>query len=260
MSALEGRHVVVTRPAHQAASFVAALRAVGAIPILFPTIEIAPISDFAQLDHALLRLSEYDWVVFTSANGVQIAAQRMAALGITREQFPKTRIAAIGPMTASTLEQANLRADLVPPEYIAESLFRALRSEETLSGRRVLLLRASAARPALLNLLRDASAIVHQIELYDTVRGTPTAQAFAELRHGIDAVTFTSPLTVRYFAELLGEDAANLTRDALSAAIGPITAQAVQLIALPFRAQIVASRYTAAGLIDALIAAYTKSG
>jgi len=256
MSALEGQRVVVTRPAHQAESFAAALRAVGATPILFPTIQIAPIVDFAPLDYALLHLAEYDWLVFTSTNGVQIAVERMAVLGLTRARFPTTRIAAIGPATANTLDKAGLHADLVPPEYVAESLFNVLNNTVALTGRRVLLLRASEARPALLTLLRTAGAIVTQVDLYNTVRGAPPPEVFAELNNAIDTVTFTSPLTVRYFAELLGADAASIARGTLAATIGPITAQALQQSALPFRAQITARRYTTAGLIDALLAAY----
>jgi uroporphyrinogen-III synthase len=249
---LTGKRIVITRAETQADGFADALRAVGAVPLLFPTIALTPTTDSAALDAALSALPQFDWLIFTSVNGVRFAMDRLAALGLTTAIFSRVRVAVIGPATAQALAQHNIHVDLQPGEFVAEALLAALANDQPLTGRRFLLLRAEAARPLLRDELQALGGQVTEIPVYQTQVGAPSADAYAQLRAGFDCVTFTSPLTARYFCALLGEDAAILTRDALIACIGPITDKAVVELGLPYRDKQVAESYTVPGLLALL--------
>lgn len=284
---LAGRRVVVTRPAAQAQDLVRRLRSLGAEPVLEPAIEIQPVEESGALDRALQRLGAYDWVVFTSANGVRHAWQRLEALGLDetledgergrRSGLP--RVAVIGPGTAAALERRGVRPDYVPREYVAEALAAGLPAGP---GAAVLLLRADIARPALRELLRARGMRVEEVAAYRTVarsagrsareaadercgatRSRPAGESGAGeagvgsegLRPGaavghaerIDAVTFTSASTVRGYLRAAGAAPAG----AAVVCIGPITAHAAR--ALGLRVDAVAECYTAEGLVEALV-------
>jgi uroporphyrinogen III methyltransferase/synthase len=261
---LAGRCILVTRPSGQAGSLVEALRELGAEAVVRPGIEVRPLEDTAELDRALSRLGSYDWVVFTSASGVRHVWERMEALGMGLEEALEDGehgrrpgqpcVAAIGPGTAAALERRGVRPDYVPAEYVAEALAAGLPGA---AGAAVLLLRADLARPALRELLAARGARVDDVAAYRTLDASDAAGATgpgerrnadgAAAREGrIDAVTFTSPSTVRGYLRAAGA----LPAGAAVVCIGPITARAARELGL--RVDAVAQRYTVAGLVEAL--------
>src|SRR5215470_12855382 len=171
---LHGRRILVTRASEQAEAFSERLRALGAIPVEFATIRIVPPEDWEPLDDALRRLCGagwYDWLVFTSVNGVRTCLERLRSLGYPAPG--NVRTAAIGPATAAALAHYGITADLVPGEYIAESVAAALiddaqRRNQPLAGKRVLLARAAEARNVLVSELQGAGAVVDVVAAYRT--------------------------------------------------------------------------------------------
>lgn len=242
--------VLVTRPRRQSDEFAQALRRAGIEPVLFPVIEIAPPVDTASLDHALLRLASYDWIVLTSVNGVEALWNRMRHLGIAR--LPeKARLAAIGPKTAAALRERGVTPDFVPEQYIAEAILPGLGD---LHGRWVLLPRADLARPDLARLIQLQGGVAHEIAVYRTLPAQPDPQALQSLRLGVDVVAFTSSSTVRNFAALArraGLDPLNLPGNPRFACIGPITAATAHQEGFPVAA--VALEYTTQGLLQAIL-------
>lgn len=246
---LSGKRILITRPRAQAGEFAGLLRAAGAQPVIFPVIDIAPPEDVAALDRSLSELECYDWLVLTSVNGVEAVWARMEALGI--EGLPAgLRLAAIGPKTARALEERGCPPDFVPDEYVAEAILPGLGD---LRGRRVLLLRADLARPALAQAIEAAGGTAHEVVAYRTIPARPDPEALDELRLGVDLVTFTSSSTVRCFAALVREaglDPLALQGEPLFACIGPITAQTARSEGFPVN--LIAEEYTTVGLIRAL--------
>jgi uroporphyrinogen III methyltransferase/synthase len=259
---LLGRRIVVTRPRAQAGDLAAALEDLGADVELFPTIAIAPAPDPAVLDRAVAAAGGYDWIVFTSVNGVRIFFERVDALGRDVRDLAGARIAAIGPETAAELERRLVRPAVVPEDYRAEGLLAAL-GGAALDGRRVLLPRAEGARAILPDELRARGAHVDEVIAYAAVApadadvdGMRAALASGE----IDAITFTSSSTVRNFAALVGpEPVAALARATrpLVACIGPVTAATARELGL--RVDVVPERYTAAALADALASRFCNA-
>ncbi|HYP19088.1 MAG TPA: uroporphyrinogen-III synthase [Chloroflexia bacterium] len=252
---LQGRRIVVTRARKQAGGLVEELRALGAEPLECPAISIAPLEDFAELDAAIARLESYDWVVFTSVNGVEVFASRMPHLGMDAAALCSRRLAAIGPATRSRLEELGCAVAFMPESYVAEAIVEQIGD---VRGCRVLLPRADIARKALAEGLRQLGAQVDEVAAYRTVHGdaaAPLAQQLA--RHAVDAVTFTSSSTVRYTIEGLvqaGLDehgAVELLNGAAVVCIGPITAATAKACGLNVTA--VASTYTTDGLVEALV-------
>jgi porphobilinogen synthase len=227
----------------------------GADPVLFPTIKIEPIADNLRLDGAIGELAAYDWIVFTSVNGVIVfcgqnvqACQLLIAAG-------RPRVAAIGPATAEELRQRGVRVDLIPEEYVAERIVEGLGD---VSGKRVLLPRARRARRALREELERRGATVDEVPVYDTATEVASPTALEEVRGGVDVVTFTSSSTVESFAELLGDDAVRVLAEATTACIGPVTAATVEK--LGGTADIVARTFTTEGLVDAIASHFTDVG
>ena len=240
-SMLTNRRTVVTRPASQAESLCRLLRGAGAIPIRFPTIRLVRVPGWQAVKAALSRVQEYDWVVFTSVNGVQYALEWMKA------PWPATtKVAAIGPATRHALESRGVAVHYMPVEYRAERLADGIDRE------RVLLLRARGARPQLKLLLQARGMRVEEVAVYYADTNRPPQAAFDALQAGVDAVTFTSASTARSYAALQGTD----VRGAVVACIGPVTAQAA--MELGFKVHAVATQYTTQGLVDALKAHYGR--
>lgn len=255
MNSLAGRRIVVTRAPHQAAELASALQECGAVPILYPCIEIAPPGDYAPLDAALRDASrgEYDWLVLTSANTVMILNQRLEALGINLAGALK--VASVGPATVQSAERLlGTPTSLIPEKFVAEALAEALSPEQ---GTRILLPQADQARPVLAQSLIASGAAVKVIEAYRTVRGSGGADVPQMLaRREIDAITFTSASTVTNFAARMVDEGGSLDDcDAVYiACIGPITAEAVHEIGL--RVDILPETHTLEGLIAGLIEFY----
>jgi uroporphyrinogen III methyltransferase/synthase len=258
---LAGRRVVVTRPRAQADELAARLEDLGADVVLFPTIEIAPPRDLAALDRAVATAGTYDWILFTSANGVRMFFERLVALRRDVRDLAGVRIAAIGPETAAELERRLVRPALVPAEYRAEGLLASLAAGDV-RGRRFLLPRAAGARAILPDELRASGATVDEVIAYEAV--APADADVDGLRAaladgGIDVLTFTSSSTVRNFAALVGSDpVAAIARAGrpLVACIGPVTAETAREIGL--RVDVVPDAYTAEALAGALVARFCK--
>lgn len=247
---LVGLRVVITRPEAQSETLCEQLRQAGAVPILFPVITIAPPEPGGALDQALRRLSEYDWIIFTSVNGVKQFRIRLAdVLGIPLAQLQGIpgftgKIAVIGPKTAATLRQYGIKVNVLPTEYRAEAILDTIGE---VRGQHILLPRADIARAELAIGLRMRGAIVEEVAAYRTLPATPPPVAFEQLRQGVDVVTFTSSSTVRHFVALTrGLDCG----DPAIACIGPVTAETARQMGL--RVDIVADEYTVDGLFRAL--------
>ena len=248
---LAGKRIVVTRPAPQAPELAEPLQALGATPILFPTIAIHPMEDSSRLDDAIGQISAgaYDWVIFTSVNGVAIFWERLEALDRDGSIFDGVKVAAIGPATGDALADQGVVADYIPDEFVAEAIADGLGD---MSGRRVLLPRAAIARKTLAEMLSEQGAEVEEVATYQTLPAEPGVAALSELRNA-DIFTFTSSSTVRNFVELVGgpKAAVKLTRGAHVACIGPITAGTAEEMGMV--PHIVAEDYTIGGLVAALV-------
>ncbi|MGH2537168.1 MAG: uroporphyrinogen-III synthase [Candidatus Promineifilaceae bacterium] len=247
---LQGKRIVITRSQEQAEALSDRLTQLGARPILCPTVQFVPLLA-EPLEKALRQLGRYDWLIFTSGNAVDYFFQRLAAIHDLGANGPEVwpRVAASGPATAQKLREHQLEPAFIPDELIGERLAVGLGD---LAGQRVLLPRAKIGRPELVDLLRQQGAIVDEIPLYDTIAAAPDPQALAELARGFDAVTFTSPSTVRNFLQILEEAEALRSRldRAVIACLGPVTAG--QATACGLTVHIIAAEYTADGLAQAL--------
>lgn len=252
---LQGRRIVVTRAQAQAGALVAQLRALGAEPLECPAIQIVPPDSYAPLDAAIADITAYDWIVFTSVNGVTAFFDRVALSGIPLTALAALRLAAIGPATAQAVRAHGLPPAFMPRAYVAEAIIAGIGD---VTGQRMLLPRADIARAALGVGLRAKGAQVDEVTAYRTVAGAGWDPVAARLRAGtVDALTFTSSSTVRYFGQSL--DALGLRAAALQqgpqrpavVCIGPITAQTAHDLGWPVDA--VAVDYTTAGLITALL-------
>ncbi len=252
LAPLAGKRVLVTRSRSQASSLVSALRLEGAFPVELPAIEVQQRVDDEALRDAisLLDASGYRWVVFTSANAVEVFLDALMQQRDLRA-FGDTRICAIGPATAQALVTRGLRPDLVPAEAIGEDVARALVARGGLEGARVLLPRAELARDVIPDTLRGAGAEVDDLPLYLAAPpAEPPAEALALVRGGhIDVVTFTSSSTVRNLADLLGGDLSPLA-GATVACIGPATAETAREAGLTVHVS--AETHTIEGLVSAL--------
>jgi uroporphyrinogen III methyltransferase/synthase len=250
---LFGLRVLVTRTREQASELSRALAAAGAEPVELPTIEIVPRYDEARLLAAVRRLHEaqYHWVIFTSANAVDIFFDFVWAQGLDARSAG-AGIAAIGPATADALARRGLRADLVAGAYTAEGLLAAFESHGDVRGHRVLLPRAEGARSVLVEGLEAQGATVDEVTLYAAeVPKDTDAEGLVRLRAGeIDVVTFASSSAVRNLLAMLAGGLEPLRR-ARIACIGPITGATVEeLLGRP--PDVVASEHTIADLLRAL--------
>jgi hydroxymethylbilane synthase len=253
---LFGRRILVTRPAGQAARLVDALRAEGAEAIEVPVIGIEPPPSYEHMD-AAIRRRDYDWAVFTSANGVRFFYERLLMLGESAAWFEGMRVAAIGPETARTLRASGVATDLVPDEYVAEALVACLADAAPLRGQRILLPRADIARDALATGLLCEGAAVDSVVAYRTVSAPAAPTVRAEIEAGVvDAVTFTSSSTVRAFLDMIAGQTGLLNGVAL-ACIGPITAQTLRDAGL--EPSVVAETYTVPGLVTAIRDYYLRA-
>jgi uroporphyrinogen-III synthase len=253
---LDGLRIVVTRPEGQGEDLAQALRSVGALPLLLPTVRIEALAEVPGLEQAIRHLQHYDWVIFTSANGVEIFWGWLARLGLTESAMSGLGVAAIGPATSDALRERKVVPAFVPRTYVGEALAVGLPWAE---GSGILLPRAAESRPALPRMLRARGAKVNEFALYRTVRLDPDPRALEALQDGVDAITFTSPSTMRGFVDMLQEakiDPFNLPGAPVAACIGPVTAQATAQAGLTLA--VVAESYTVAGLVGALTAYYRE--
>jgi len=251
---LAGKRVLITRPAEQAGEFAALLEAQGAEPIVFPLIRIAPTEDVAPLRDALRHLDSFDWLFFTSANGARIVAPHLkpilAEVGGAHDLKPK--VAAVGPRTAQECEALGLEIAFMPKQYAVESIVKEF--PEEVAGKRMLLLRAREANPALPEGLRKGGAEVEEIAVYGA---EPVKADAPRLRRmladgEVDVVTLMSSSTAQRLVDLLGQDAPAALHNVHVACLGHVTAKTFHLLT-GREPDTRASVYTMQGLIEAMI-------
>jgi uroporphyrinogen-III synthase len=257
---LTGVRILVGRAPHQASALSARLRELGAEVLEIPFIEIRKPRSYKGLDGALKNLSRYDWLILTSVNGVDAVWERLRKLRLRGKPMRHLKIAAIGPATRQAIEQHGVKVNIVPREYVAESVVTSLRRK--IRGKRVLLARARVARDVIPRELRKLGARVDVVEAYETVIPESSRQ---RLRAALKSqktpphwITFTSSSTVRNFVALLAEGRGRGRPRHLGteadrvrfASIGPITSSTLRAFGLPV--DIEASEYTIPGLIKAI--------
>ncbi len=249
---LFGRTVVVTRTRQQASVLAGRLTAMGARVIEAPTIEVVP-ADVGPIDAALREVGRFDWLIVTSVNGVRALVEGMRRVGLDARALAGVKIGAIGSATAGALADHFLRADVVPEAYVAEALAEALRQADTLTGKRVLLLRADIARPALREALADLGAVCEEVSAYEIRKPVDLPAGLEEaLEAGdVDWVTFTSSSTFENLRALLGERAQAWLGTVKLASIGPITSRTIRAVGL--EPAVEAEPYTIGALVEAIV-------
>ncbi len=255
---LLGKRIVVTRAREQASELVNLLYENGAECIELPTIKVEPPDDLSPLDKAIENLSTYDWIIFTSANGVSFFFDRLFSKGRDVRSLGSLKTAVIGPATEKKLHGYGIKSDIVPDSYIAESIIDSFKKEEV-KGKKIMLPRASEARAILPEKLIEMGAFVDEITAYKTSAVCDeSVDLIRELKNKtIDMVTFTSSSTVINFAALLPAGIiGELMKDIAVAAIGPVTADTAKKMGM--EVQIIANSFTIPGLCEAILQYYEK--
>lgn len=251
---LFGRTVMVTRPADESWSLAEMLEEQGANVVLQPAIAVRPPEDWGPVDDAIGRMSEFDWVVFSSVNGVRALLDRVEAVGRDLRVLGPVRLAAIGPATAAELAKYRLRADRQPSTYQAEHLAEALAGDA--ARKRFLLVRANRGRDVLARQLEAAGGRVTQVVAYRSIDvPTPDEQVADQLRGGlVDWVTVTSSAIARSLAAMFGDD----LRRARLVSISPLTSGTLH--ELGFTPSAEATEATMEGVVASIVAAERKAG
>lgn len=263
-ASLSGVRVLVGRARHQASALSSGLRDLGAEVLEIPFIEIRKPRSYKALDAALKNLSDYDWLILTSVNGVDALWERLRKLRLggkpMRHLTHQMKVAAIGPATRQAIERHGVNVTVVPKEYVAESVVASLRRK--VKGKRVLLARAKVARDVIPLELRRLGALVDVVEAYETVVPPSSRQrlraALASQNRRPDWITFTSSSTVRNFVALLGgkrgrgrpRHMGTEGKRVRLASIGPVTSSTLREFGLPVDVE--AAEYTIPGLIKAI--------
>ncbi len=244
---LFGQSVMVARPAEQIGTVADQLSELGAEAIVQPAIRISDPPDWQPVEDALERLESYDWLVFSSVNGVRYFLRRLIAGRTDVRRLGGVRLAAIGPGTADALADFHLKADLVPQEFRAESLATALAADA--QGKRFLLARASRGREVLAEQLRSAGALVDQVVVYSSSDVTSPDEDVKErlAGGGIDWVLVTSSAIARSLVAMFGSD----LRKTRLASISPVTSATLR--ELGHEPAVEAQSYTMTGAIEAIL-------
>jgi len=253
MKPLAGKRVLIGRAAKQAPVLSSLLQEEGASVTEIPFIEIKPPKSYKPLDTALRELRSYDWLILTSVNGVEVFFERLER--IASANLSGLQVAAIGPATRAEIERQGMQVRLMPREYVAESVVKALRPR--VKGKRVLLVRASVARDVIPRELRKAGARVDVVEAYRTVLPSSSKERVRKLlcdaKRRPHAITFTSSSTVKNFVELAGKSS---LKGIVLASIGPVTSSTLRRCKLRVDAE--AREYTMQGLVTALRKVFTR--
>jgi uroporphyrinogen III methyltransferase/synthase len=258
---LFGRRVLVTRSRDQSGELVELLEARGAEAVEAPLIKVVPPEDYTPLDEAVARAGEYDWIVFTSANGANAFMDRLMAGPHDVRALADAKLCAVGPGTASRLTRYGLKVDCIPEDHRAEGVVAALKKFGPLKGMKVLFPKADIAREVMPEQLRAAGADVTEVVAYRTVTADSDVHLsiYRELlEERIDVVTFSSASAVRAFITIHGaEQAVDLLSHTLVATIGPVTAEAAHRYGI--NPQIVPQSSTVPALVDAIVAYYQRA-
>jgi len=251
---LFGKRVLVTRAREQAGELSSLLAERGAEPVECPTIRIVPPASWVELDGAIADLSRYQWLVFTSVNGVKPFMERLQQKRLDARAVAGLRLCCIGPRTAEALAAYGLRADVIPSEYQAEGLIEAMKAAGV-KGQRVLIARAAVAREILPEQLRELGADVQVVTAYRTVLPEVEADRVKDLlqKQALHVLTFASSSTVSNFSGLFGsrEEMRRLTSGVVVACIGPVTAKTAAAEGLPVT--ITAAENTIPALVEAIV-------
>jgi uroporphyrinogen III methyltransferase/synthase len=248
----KGKKILITRAREQSGDFATLLKKMGAEVIEFPTIEIIPPLRWKEVDQAIDQLKSYDWLIFTSANGVNFFWQRLAERSRLRRLPSTLKVCAIGPATAHQLKEKKISVSYIPKEFIAESILEGFK-KRWIKGRRILLARAKKARDILPYGLKKLGAKVDVVGVYRTVKPKGGSKKLKELltEGKIDVITFTSSSTVNHFAELLKkENLKKLLKGIPIACIGPVTARTAK--GWGMKVQIQPKQYTIPALAQAI--------
>jgi len=255
---LTGKKILITRARKQSGDFATLLKRLGAEVIEFPTIEIVPPFRWKELDQAIDRLKSYDWLIFTSANGVNFFWQRLRERGKSYHLPSSLGVCAIGPATARQLREKKISVSYIPKEFIAESILEGFQ-KLLIKGERILLARAQKARDILPKGLRKMGAEVDVVEVYRTLKPKAGSKRLKKLLTDgkIDVITFTSSSTVNHFAELLKkEDLKKLLKGIAIACIGPVTARTAKQWGM--KVQVQPKQYTIPSLAQAIVRYFSK--
>jgi uroporphyrinogen III methyltransferase/synthase len=250
---LFGRRIAVTRARQQAGELGDLLSAHGAQVVLLPMIEIVPVSDWSALDAAMDRIERYDTLIFTSVNGVRFFRQRLAERRIDLRRLHGLSLCAIGPKTASKIEEWGMHVDVIPEQFQAEGVIDAL-EKQGIAGKRFLIPRARVAREILPDTLRQRGGEVDVVPVYETRHPDLGAEATRIGPEAIDMLTFASPSSVKNFMQT-GHDGLPIA-NAKIACIGPITADCARAHGLTV--DLIPPTYTIPALADAIVDYYGK--
>ncbi len=252
---LFGKRIIVTRAREQASGFLKALYRLGAECIEFPTIRVMPPESWDALDRAIRGLENYQWLLFTSVNGVKYFLERLEALGKDVRDLRGLKIAAIGPRTAETWHRFGIKPDIIPDEYRAEVVVECFK-KWSIKGTKILLPRASRAREVLSEELINMGAEIDVVPAYQTIKpDQDTRHLWDKMGKGaIDMVAFTSSSTVINFLKMFNVDKQQLKKcmaNVTVACIGPITAGTAQENGLTV--DLIPPKYTVESLTDAIV-------
>jgi uroporphyrinogen III methyltransferase/synthase len=254
---LFGKRVLVTRTREQAGELVEMLEDLGAEAIEAPAFRIVPPSDYAPLDEACAQVGTYDWLVFTTANGVDAFMRRLLGAGADVRQLKGPHLCALGTAPAERLSRYGIRVDVLPVERGAEPVLEAMRRQGSLEGARVLLPRSEGGRELLAEELRKGGAEVTEVAAFRTVPEPLRVGGDRDiykmlLDHAIDVVLFTTPSSVRSVADALGiEQAADLLGSTVVACIGPVTAEAAKRLGI--ETHVMPDEFTLPALVEAVV-------
>jgi uroporphyrinogen III methyltransferase/synthase len=258
-TSLFGKRILITRARGQSGDFAARLETLGAEVIGFPTIEIVPPPHWGDVDRAMDRLKSYDWIIFTSANGVTFFWQRAKERGKPLRLPSSLKVCAIGPATADRLRKKKVSVHYIPKEFIAESILEGF-EKTVIKAKRILLARAKKARDVLPKGLKELGAEVDVVAVYRTIRPRGGSKRLRRLltEGEIDVIAFTSSSTVNHFAELLkNEDLKKLLKGIAIACIGPVTARTAKDWGMKVRIQ--PKEYTIPGLTRAIAEYFARN-
>ena len=250
---LFGKRVLVTRAQEQASVLSDKIIELGGEPVEFPTIKIVSLEDYAKIDVAIDKINEYNWIVFTSVNGVKYLFNRLKVLNKDIRNLNGIKLCAIGPRTKEELESLGFVIDYTPDEYRAEAIVKSFR-DQNIIGQKFLLPRADIARDTLTRALEDMGAIVDDIEMYKTIMSDANTEYLKKLLEDkvIDIVAFTSSSTVKNTFEMLNsKEHIDLLNKTVVASIGPITSNTAKELGI--KVDIEADEYTIDGLLKAIL-------
>ncbi|OGH98846.1 MAG: uroporphyrinogen-III C-methyltransferase [Candidatus Melainabacteria bacterium GWF2_32_7] len=247
---LFGRKILVTRARHQASALVKKIEEAGGRAIEFPTIEIQSNDNDSQLKQMFDSLNNYQWIIFTSVNGVEIFFEKLKSNDKDIRTIGQAKLCAIGEATRQALENYYLKVDFTPQEYVAEALVEGLK-ERIKAGDKVLIPRADVAREILPDQLKEIGAVVDVVPLYKTVLPNRSAEELKDILDKVDTITFASSSTVTNFIQILGRENLHLLDNKEIACIGPITLDTAQENGL--KSIKMARKYTIDGLVSLLM-------